>query len=147
MYPFDTASRVKSRSSAAGIDRTVTDDTDDGALAQVYRPSSPHGILRPDTSTISIFSITWYAPASVDWSRERDDVISRRCASAIRTMLLESRLSLARRSLFFAFRNTIPVAVCFLPRTSINSFYSCGPRELKINAIGTVRRARHYVNA
>lgn len=27
----------------------------------VYRPSSPLGILRPDTSTISIFPITWYA--------------------------------------------------------------------------------------
>ena len=40
-----------------------------GALAQVYRPSSPHGILRPDTSIISIFSVTWYAPAVADWSR------------------------------------------------------------------------------
>lgn len=27
----------------------------------VYRPSSPLGILRPDTSTISIFPITWDA--------------------------------------------------------------------------------------
>ena len=27
----------------------------------VYRPSSPLGILRPNTSTISIFPITWYA--------------------------------------------------------------------------------------
>lgn len=59
-----------------GDSRTVTDHTGiTGALAQVYRPSSPHGILRPDTSTISIFSVTWYAPAAANWSqrpRRRD---------------------------------------------------------------------------
>lgn len=73
-----------------------------GALAQVYRPSSPHGILRPDTSTISIFSVTWYAPAAANWSRRarrRDQSPMRLRRSNVIRRRVWSRLSLARRNL------------------------------------------------
>lgn len=62
-------SREIARSPAAGIHARSPITRMTGALAQVYRPSSPHGILRPDTSTISIFSVTWCAPAAANWSR------------------------------------------------------------------------------
>jgi len=92
-----------------------------GALAQVYRPSSPHGILRPDTSTISIFTVTWYAPAAADWSR---DVTTRRLAALpferhsreLADRCLWSRLSLTRRS---------PCRVRTTQRSSIRSAATC----------------------